>query len=211
MLTNPYDPAVILAAYRRFAVGDRKTLNEAKLLVVGNEAVGKTSLLRFLIDDRPRDPPERKTPGVATQEKIEIECWSPSADNIRLNVWDFGGQEMMRGTHRFFLTARSLYLLVLEDRLGDDCSVHNCLKTIKNRAAGSPIQVVINKSDEGQPLGLRLDEAGLRKDYPKIVGFLRTSCNDDDFSRDCIQTLREEIVNAVVYDDRLKHVRTAFR
>ena len=54
----------------------------------------------------------------------------------------------MRGTHRFFLTARSLYLLVLEDRREDDLSIHEWLKTIKNRAADAPILVVINKSDD---------------------------------------------------------------
>lgn len=57
---------------------------------------------------------------------------------------------MMRSTHRFFLTARSLYLLVLEDRREDDHSVRDWLKTIRNRGADSPILVVINKSDEGE-------------------------------------------------------------
>ena len=56
----------------------------------------------------------------------------------------------MRGTHRFFLTSRSLYLLVLEDRRQDDRSIYEWLKTIKNRGANSPILVVINKSDEGK-------------------------------------------------------------
>jgi len=36
---------------------------------------------------------------------------------IRLNIWDFGGQEIMHATHQFFLTKRSLYLLVLDARL----------------------------------------------------------------------------------------------
>ena len=214
VLAHPDDPEAILAAYRRLVVGDKRALNEAKLLVVGNEAVGKTSLLRYLIDGRPRDPAEEKTSGIA-QEKIETESWpletgtEPDAGDIRLNVWDFGGQEMMRGTHRFFLTARSLYLLVLEDRREDDRSIHDWLKTIRNRGADSPILVVINKSDEGKQ-ALRLDEVGLRKEYPEIVGFLRTSCNDDDYSRDSIQTLRETIVDTVAQNDGLKHVRDGF-
>ena len=134
---NEYAPKAILDAYRRIAEGDRKPINEAKLLVVGNEAVGKTSLLRFLIYDQPRDPAEQKTPGIANQEKIDVKKWSPDAGSICLNVWDFGGQEMMRGTHRFFLTARSLYLLMLEDRREDDRSIYEWLKIIKNRGADS--------------------------------------------------------------------------
>ena len=115
----------------------------------------------------------------------------------------------MRGTHRFFLTARSLYLLVLEDRREDDRSIYEWLKIIKNRGADSPILVVINKSDEGKE-ALRLPETKLREEHPEIIGFLRTSCNDDEFSRGTIGALKEKIVNAVVRDDRLKHVRDPF-
>lgn len=31
-------------------------------------------------------------------------------------VWDFGGQHVLHAMHEFFLTARSLYLLVLGER-----------------------------------------------------------------------------------------------
>ena len=121
------DAQAILAAYRRFVLAQQeqtlRPLNELKLLVVGNEAVGKTSLLRYLITGQPRDPNETRTAGIAQHEKIEVREWSPSHYPVQLNVWDFGGQEMMRGTHRFFLTERSLYLLVLEDRRQDDRSI----------------------------------------------------------------------------------------
>jgi hypothetical protein len=55
---------------------------------------------------------------------------------------------MMKGTHRFFLTERSLYLLVLEDRREDDRSIDDWMKTIRNRGKESPVIVVINKSDK---------------------------------------------------------------
>jgi len=29
-----------------------------------------------------------------------------------VNIWDFGGQEIYHATHQFFLTHRSLYLLL---------------------------------------------------------------------------------------------------
>jgi GTPase SAR1 family protein len=69
------DAQAILAAYRSFRRAQEKQtlrpLNEVKLLVVGKEAVGKTSLLRYLIDGKPRDPGEKKTPGIVQHEKIE--------------------------------------------------------------------------------------------------------------------------------------------
>jgi GTPase SAR1 family protein len=39
----------------------------------------------------------------------------PDGDATAL-VWDFGGQEIMHGTHQFFLSHRSLYLVVLDGR-----------------------------------------------------------------------------------------------
>jgi internalin A len=208
--TETDDAPTLLAAYRRFRSAREKNklrpLNELKLLVVGNEAVGKTSLLRYLIHDTPRDPSEVKTPGVVQHEKIEIETWAPDGCAVKLNVWDFGGQEVMRGTHRFFLTERSLYLLLLEDRREDDRSIHDWLKTIRNRGGESPILVVINKSDEGKQ-HLRLDEAGLSASFPNIVGFLRTSCNEGDWARDSIAGLRLKIAEIVMADERLRHVR----
>ena len=47
---------------------------------------------------------ESKTQG------INITDWSvrSSYGDVRLNIWDFGGQEIMHATHQFFLTERSL-------------------------------------------------------------------------------------------------------
>ena len=91
-----------------------------------------------------------------------MQSWSPQHCEVKLNVWDFGGQEMLRGTHRFFLTERSLYLLLLDDRRPDDRTYEGLLKAIRNCGGDSPILVAINKSDEGKQ-DLRLDEKGLRR------------------------------------------------
>jgi GTPase SAR1 family protein len=123
---------------------------------------------------------------------------------VQLNFWDFGGQEMMRGTHRFFLTERSLYLLVLEDRRQDDRSIYDWMKTIRNRGGASPVIVVINKSDGGKQ-DLRLDQNGLRETFPNIVAFLRTSCEPDGWAKSSIEKLREKIVDVIIQDEHLKH------
>ena len=81
---------------------------------------------------------------------------------VRLNVWDLGGQEILYGTHQFFLTHRSLYLLVLEARRKNDESIHYWLRTIRNRGGDSPIVVVINKAEPRH--ALRLDETRMNAD-----------------------------------------------
>ena len=52
-------------------------LDEAKMLVLGDEAVGKTSLVRFLIQDLPRDQDEKATRGARLHERITTEGWTP--------------------------------------------------------------------------------------------------------------------------------------
>lgn len=54
----------------------------------------------------------------------------------------------MHSTHRFFLSERSLYLVVIEARREDDDSVFAWLKTVRNRGGDSPVIVVINKCDD---------------------------------------------------------------
>lgn len=208
-LLQTTDAQSILAAYRRFASTpevELHPLNEAKLLVVGNEAVGKTSLVRFLLTGEPRDPTESKTSGTAIQEQIETHTWREEGSLIQLNVWDFGGQEIMHGTHRFFLSERSLYLLVLEARREDDTSVFNWLKTIRNRGGDSPVIVVINKCDNADH-HLRVDLTALQRDYSNIVGVVTTSCDATQFGYKSVADLRELIASTLASDARLAHVR----
>jgi internalin A len=204
------DAQAILAAYRRYRTAAAQQtlhpLNQAKLLVVGNEAVGKTSLIRYLVSNEARDPNELKTPGTAIHEKIETQTWSPAGSSVTLNIWDFGGQEIMHGTHRFFLTERSLYLLVLENRREDDHSVYDWLKVIRNRGGDSPVIVAINKCDDERS-NLRLDETGLSQDCPGIVGFLRTSCDPGEAAAASIAGLRQLIATQLIGNEQLKHVR----
>lgn len=201
------DAQAIFAAYRRYTDSRTKPLNEAKLLVVGNEAVGKTSLIRFLTRGEPRNPDEQKTAGVAHQ-RIEKQQWSPTREGPRLNVWDFGGQEIMHETHKFFLTERSIYLLVLEDRREDDTSIYKWLKTITNRGGESPIIIVINKCDDGQHK-LLLDDRGIAQDWPSVVAIVRTSCNSGDAGARSIEQLKSILLDTLTNDPRLAHVRDA--
>jgi hypothetical protein len=128
ILAKKDEPTTIINYHLQHETGQKKPLNEAKMLLVGQGSVGKTSLVKRLLKDE-FDLHEEKTEG------IEIEEWQVTADDqkIRLNVWDFGGQEIMHATHQFFLTKRSLYLLVLDARLGDEENrIEYWLKIISN-------------------------------------------------------------------------------
>ena len=69
---------------------------------------------------------------------LQKECW--------LNCWDFGGQEIMHASHRFFMSERSLYILVLDSRT--DSKKYHWLKHIEKYGGDSPVIVVMNKIDD---------------------------------------------------------------
>ncbi|MCP4146941.1 MAG: hypothetical protein GY757_04240, partial [bacterium] len=89
-----------------------KALNEVKVLLVGDGGAGKTSLVKRLFSKR-FDAKEPQTHGINIRDK-KIKT---GANTILTHFWDFGGQEIMHATHQFFLTKRTLYILVLDSRL----------------------------------------------------------------------------------------------
>jgi Leucine-rich repeat (LRR) protein/GTPase SAR1 family protein len=162
----------------------RRPLAEAKVLVVGQGSVGKTSLIKYWHTDRPCDGTEVKTDKIdVSHTTLVVPCPGDSKSlDIALNVWDFGGQEIYHATHQFFLSKRSLYLLVLDARLTEDQNnLHYWFQVIRSYGGDSPVLVVINKSEQHR---LDLNETRLRKDYgDQFAGVLRVSCQKP-FGRD---------------------------
>ncbi|MEH1925288.1 leucine-rich repeat domain-containing protein [Nostoc sp.] len=152
--------------------GEVRPLNEAKLLLIGQGSVGKTSLIERLIRNK-YDKNQSQTDG------LNVETWNVpvNSKDIRLNVWDFGGQEIYHATHQFFLTKRSLYLLVCNCRTSEEENrIEYWLKLIESFGGQSPVIIVGNKKDE-QPLDI--NRKALREKYPNIQAIIETSCQDN--------------------------------
>jgi small GTP-binding protein len=193
------DINAIFAAIAGLKTGAR--LNEAKMLVVGDGKVGKSSVIQRLLHDT-FNPMKQTTLGVEINDEMNIvqSEVKGESDVVKLNIWDFGGQEIQHSTHQFFLTKRSLYLLVVDARKGDQIgNIEYWLKLIESFGADSPIIVVINQMDQlkGQR-ELNLDRNALKAKY-NIRAFMPTSCETGEG----IPALREAIANEV---DQLKHV-----
>ena len=159
--------------------------NESKLIIVGQAQVGKSSLLERLVFGTCTDKP--------STEGIRIEPWRffHDGEEYRLNLWDFGGQEIYHATHQFFLTRQSLYLLVW-DALSEDehGRIDYWLQTIQSLAGDSPIFIVINKCDSNIGRLKPIDWASYRKRYPQIEMIFEVSCKDNlgiDHLRKAIQ------------------------
>jgi internalin A len=187
----------ILAYYRDLARKTRRQLNEAKVLIVGQPAAGKTSLVKRLIDNK-FDANQAMTEG------INVKRWPfKLADDreIRLNIWDFGGQEIMHATHQFFLTKRSLYIILIDAREGEDNGkLEYWLKTAQKFGDNAPVLVVVNKIDIHP---LHLNRRGLQDKYPIIKGFLEISCKDAKGIDQLKDVIREQLTQLKHVDDKL--------
>lgn len=95
--------------YLRSLIEDEAVENdEVKLILLGNSTAGKSSILRYLIA-REYDPQTPSTHGIRNV------IWQPDPNSkIRINVWDFGGQEFYHATHRLFLSNNAVNLVVFE-------------------------------------------------------------------------------------------------
>src|SRR4051794_1505919 len=96
----------------------------AKVMLVGKENVGKTSLRDCFA--------RRKKRGVnLSTDGVDIETLSCQVNangaqrNIKLNVWDFAGQEIYYTSHQLFLSERAVYLVVWDARYGIDDATNN--------------------------------------------------------------------------------------
>jgi internalin A len=172
-LTNP-PPEIaargndaILNYFTERARGDVDHLYEAKMLILGEGGAGKTSLLRRLYKPGEVLPTEKETTRGIAIHKHEFKMKNGRA--FRLNVWDFGGQQIYHATHQFFLTHRSLYVLV-DDTRKDNTSVSDggfkyWLELIDVFGGHSPTLIFQNeKDDRSKPIDFR----GIKQRYDNV-------------------------------------------
>ncbi len=142
------------------------TLNEFKLVLVGRGGVGKTTLVHRLVTDNYKE--FKRTPGV------NITQWPTTigGESVRAHVWDFGGQEIMHGTHRFFMTERALYLVLLSGREGtEDHDAEYWLSMVRSFAGDVPVIVLLNKWSDYR---FELNQELLREKYGRNLVFVET-------------------------------------
>ncbi len=166
--------AAITRYYSEIARQGSARIYEAKLLIIGEGGAGKTTLARKIEDPASPLPDESETTMGIDVKRIRFMRVARS-ESFYLNIWDFGGQEIYHATHQFFLTHRSLYVL-LDDTRKDDKNVHDhafsyWLQVVELLGGESPLFIVQNeKSDRSKAIDLRSMQARF------------------DFIKDCLAT-----------------------
>ena len=120
---------------------------------------------------------------------------------IRINLWDFGGQEIYHATHQFFLTHRSLYVLVVDARQDDEANrLAYWLQLIASFGGDSPVLLVVNKIDEGRR---KLAERELYAQHPNLRGILYTSCTTGEGIAELRHALAQTIATMPHVNDQI--------
>ena len=155
-------------------------LYEAKLLIVGEPGAGKTTFAQKMLNAAYQlQPDEVSTQGInVLQWEFPLPLLDESGNppltppkrgkTFRVNIWDFGGQEIYKATHQFFLTKRSLYVLVADNRK-EDTDFYYWLNIVALLSDNSPVIILKN---EKQDRVRELPERELRGEFTNLKEML---------------------------------------
>ena len=123
-------------------------LTDVKLLLLGNGGVGKTQVARWL-SGMAFDPNWDSTHGIIVGNKSQPDS---IAARLRLQIWDFGGQDIYHGTHVLFLRGPAVLMPVwAKDRENRDIYPYGGL-TFRNHPLAYWIDVVRHQADPASPV-----------------------------------------------------------
>ena len=163
------DFQVILNFYKQQLEQTIDRLYEAKLLIIGEGGAGKTSLAKKIEDeDYQLKYDEESTEGI---DVIQWKFPLPDGKEFRVNIWDFGGQEIYHQTHQFFLSKRSLYALVADTRQVNT-DFYWWMKVAELLSDKSPILIIKNEKQERQ---CEVNEPQLRGEFTNLEKVLATN------------------------------------
>lgn len=204
-LTNPPPEIIqqgreaIRAYFRSFEKDEAVTLHEAKVLLVGDGKAGKTSLLKRL-QGLPFDEHESQTHGINVQPLLgsEIAGFANPDKDCRLHFWDFGGQEIMHASHRFFMSSRSLYILVLDSRDDTGRCHWRWLRHIEKYGENPPVIVAMNKMDANP--SYNIEQKSINASFPAIENrFFQISCKSNDGLPELVRSIAASVPKTPLY------------
>lgn len=180
--------------YRQQQAEGVEYLYEAKLLIIGEGEAGKTTLAKKI-----QNPNFQLNQTQPSTEGIDVIQYSFPCDghDFRINIWDFGGQEIYHATHQFFLTKRSLYALVIDNRR-ENANLDYWLNVVELLSENSPLLIIQNEKKDGR---CEVDESAIRARFTNLKETLCTNFQTNRGLDKVIQTIQ-------LYIQSLDHVRT---
>ncbi|MEH2270728.1 MAG: COR domain-containing protein, partial [Nostoc sp.] len=163
-------------------------LYEAKLLIVGEGGAGKTTLAKKIEDQNYQLREEDSTRGI---EVIQWGFLMEDGREFRVNIWDFGGQEIYHTTHQFFLTKRSLYILVADTR-NEDTDFYYWLNVVELLSDNSPLLILKNEKHDRRR---EINERQLRGQFTNLKEALASNLKTNRGLEDILRDIKHYITS----------------
>ena len=169
---------------------------EAKLILIGEGGAGKTSLANKVINPDYQLLPESEAESTQGIDILRFQ-FPYKNKTFRVNIWDFGGQEIYHQTHQFFLSKRSLYFLIADNRK-EDTDFYYWLNAVDLLTNNSPLLIIKN---EKHNRSRQIPESQLKAEFNNIKDILATNLSDNRGLDTIINSLQH-------YISQLPHVGT---
>ena len=202
-----------LAELKKGSTTDRET----KVLLLGNGNVGKSCLVKRMVYDRFIE--EWNSTHAISLEQYPPK-WEDAAkeenlvDPYLLNLWDFGGQDIYHATHRLFMHANAVYLLLWDHKTeqakmtphiegGEEREYENhklpyWLSYARSQGKDSPIIVVQTKIDRDEKqVGYKADIETRYHDQFSFLDFHYIESQEDNWDQNGYKELARKIQTAV--------------
>ncbi|KAI8326409.1 ras-domain-containing protein [Martensiomyces pterosporus] len=168
---------------------------EAKVAILGKQAVGKTSLVTRYVHRTFTDRTPSTIGASFVTAKIDIDGWE-----CRLQLWDSAGQERFRAMTQMYYRGANAVILVYditnEESFKD---VSTWIQELQQNADMENMVVLLvgNKLDLA-PAHRKVDAARAREYIESVTGdataLLEVSCRDDDGVRDVFYDLATRLI-----------------
>jgi Leucine-rich repeat (LRR) protein len=190
---KPVDLESVRRYYAQLRWAGQALFYEAKLLLIGEGGAGKTSLARKLIDPTaPLPPPDESTEGIDILTwqfpvppilgKARDQVSNPQSSisppsTYQANIWDFGGQSVYHATHQFFLSKRSVYVLLADTRR-QHTDFYDWLRMQETFGEDSPVLLLKNKNRQHGNQFVIENLPQLRERFPNLDKIIELDLNN---------------------------------
>lgn len=145
----------------------QKYLYEGKLLIIGEGGTGKTSFAKKMENLNSSLPSDKETTFNIDIKRIQYKINDRFSSTMHINMWDFGGQKIYRGTHQLFFSEKCLYVL-LDDNREEKTDFGYWLNTVEQLGGDESSLIIVLNQKHGRQ-SFDFDESGYKSQFGKII------------------------------------------
>lgn len=129
----------------------KQSTKKLTLMVVGEEGVGKTSLIQHILSGKWIGDTfsgydfqqHQRIPRTGITDGIDIHLYQPEGKDFIMNIYDFAGQEIYYSTHQFVLSSQAIYFLLFDASKSINANrIAHWVHTLTSVAPGATVFIV---------------------------------------------------------------------